>query len=342
MPKSLRTLRAALAAVAFATLAHAQLPFIVINEMNCDTPGTDTLEFVEFFTIPGSSLAGYTLVFFNGATAAGPAYFAMDLTGVADVNGLYVVGNTAVLPAPAQTWADNLLQNGQDGIGLFYGASASAWTTSGAGATSVATPPVGAILVDAVVYGTDDPTAASLLASLLPGFQQINEGASGSQLSDLSIGRCPDGSPNALDTSTYVQMPPTPGAFNTCIPPFRVEVTQNCPGPITLTVTGATPGYELYNLIALTCSSPAGSGLFFGINSDLAAGSPLIAFTYPLGAAPFHVAADASGQYVFTAGTSGLCPSPFQLTVEVVTFEGIGLGITRVTSQTSGCVILDL
>lgn len=323
-------------------IASAQLPFIVINEMNCDTPGTDTLEFVEFFTQPMSPMTGYTLVFFNGATAVGPAYFAMDLTGTSDANGFYLAGNVGVSPAPTDTWANNTLQNGQDGIGLYFGAPAATWVLSGTTPSSPTNLPAGAVLVDAVVYGTDDPPAAALLGALLPGFQQINEGGSSGQAVDQSIGRCADGNPGPLDTSFFVQMNPTPGAANFCPPVFKIDIFQTCPGPITIQVTGAQPFYELYNLIALTCSNPTGSGPFFGINADLAAGQPLVAFTLPVGAEPFHVFADANGAYSLSVPTSGFCPSPVQIGVEAISIEAIGLGVTRVTSQTTGCVILDL
>ncbi len=330
------------AACLLCTLATAQLPFITINEINCDTPGTDMLEFIEIYTIPSQSLVGYTVVWFNGSTGVDRAYFAMDLTGTSDVNGFYLMGNTGVTPVPSQTWANNILQNGQDGIGLYWNAPAASWTTAGAGATPVATPPVGAVLTDALVYGTDDPAAAVLLANLLPGSPQINEGANGTQTAgDLSIGRCLDGTPNALDVSTFQQMPPTPGTFNTCVPAFRISITQTCPGPITISVVGAQPFHDLYNLIALTCSSPTGSGPLFGINADLAAGSPLTAFTYPAGTDPFHVVADAAGAYTLVVPTSGLCPSTFQISVEAVCVEALGLGFTRVTSQTTGCVLLN-
>jgi hypothetical protein len=326
-------------------IASAQLPFIVINEVNSDTPGTDTLEFVEFFTQPLSPMAGYTLVFFNGSATGDLAYFAMDLTGTSDANGFYVAGNPLVSPLPSDVFlpgASGALQNGADAVALYFGVTASAFVISGSGATPAALPPVGATLIDAVVYGTDDPSDASLLSALLPGFQQINEGSSGSQAVDQSIGRCADGNPGPLDTSFFVQMNPTPGAPNFCPPVFKIEISQSCPGPITIQVSGAQPFYELYNLIALTCSTPTGSGPFFGINADLAAGQPLVAFTLPVGAEPFHVFADSNGAYTLSVPTSGFCPSPVQIGVEAISIEAIGLGVTRVTSQTTGCVILDL
>ena len=325
------------AACLLSTLSVAQLPFITINEINCDTPAADVLEFIEIYTIPNVSLAGYTLVFFNGA--GDTSYFAMDLTGTADANGFYLVGNPLVVPAPNQTFAPGsagALQNGADGVALYFGAAAAAFPNG----TPAVMPPVGAVLTDALVYGTADTADAGLLSALLPGQPQIDEGTN-ANTNDVSIGRCLDGTPNALDVTTFQQMPPSPGTFNTCIPAFRISITQTCPGPITISVVGAQPFYDLYNLIALTCSSPTGSGPLFGINADLAAGSPLTAFTYPAGTDPFHVVADAAGAYTLVVPTSGLCPSTFQISVEAVCVEALGLGFTRVTSQTTGCVLLN-
>ena len=333
--------RLVLAVCMLSGLAAAQLPYLVINESDCDTPTlpvNDQLEFIELYDIVGGqSVAGYTLVFFNGNGDI--SYSAIDLAGSTDVNGFFVIGNPLVTPTPAQTFAPNLLQNGADAVALYFGLGISA--ASFPTGTPAATPPAGAILIDAVVYGTSDAPDAGLLAALLPGQPQIDEGGAG--VSDVkSIGRCSDGAPNPLDVSLFQQMSPTPGTFNSCIPPFRITIDQVCPGPINLSITGAQPGYELYTLMALTCSAPTGSGILFGINADSAAGQPLISFIQPLGTAPFHVLADASGNYTLTVGTSGLCPSPVHFNLEAVVVEAIGLGITRVTPLTSGCVVIDL
>jgi hypothetical protein len=330
--------RLALALCAFGASATAQVSYLVINEVDSDTPGSDVLEFVELFDAVGNqSLAGYTLVFYNGATDN--SYFATDLTGTTDAGGFYLVGNPSVTPTPAQTFlpgSSGLLQNGADAVALYFGAAASSWNN-----TPALSPPVGAVLIDAVVYGTGDPADAGLLAALLPGYPQIDEGGSG--VSDVkSIGRCLDGQPSPLDVTQFQKMTPTPGASNSCIPPFHVSITQTCPGPITVQIVGAQPFYELYTLIALTCSSPPGSGILFGINADGAAGQPLISFFQPLGTAPFHVQADAAGNYNLVIGTSGICPSPVHFQCEAVVVEAIGLGITNVTPLTTGCVTIDL
>ena len=50
------------------TILDDDAPVIVINEVDSDTPGTDTAEFVELYDggVGNVSLNGMTLVFFNG------------------------------------------------------------------------------------------------------------------------------------------------------------------------------------------------------------------------------------------------------------------------------------
>jgi hypothetical protein len=48
-----------------ASIARASL---IINELDCDTPGTDAAEFIELYDggVGNTALAGLVLVFFNG------------------------------------------------------------------------------------------------------------------------------------------------------------------------------------------------------------------------------------------------------------------------------------
>ena len=65
---------------------------LIINELDPDTPSTDTAEFVEIKSqIPNFSTDGYVLVFFNGSTnGADSSYLTIDLSGLqTDINGLF-------------------------------------------------------------------------------------------------------------------------------------------------------------------------------------------------------------------------------------------------------------
>jgi phosphatidylserine/phosphatidylglycerophosphate/cardiolipin synthase-like enzyme len=174
---------------------------IVINEVDADQNGTDASEFVELYGTPGASLNGYVLVFFNGAN--NQSYLTVDLSGNSiPASGYYVVGNAAVANLN-QTINGNAIQNGADGIGL-YQASAASWPNASVASTTG--------LIDAIVYGTGDAPAATLIATLTPGQTQVDETAA-TPASNLSSSRIPDGgSPFIL--STYVAQNPTPGASN--------------------------------------------------------------------------------------------------------------------------------
>ena len=75
---------------------------IVINELDCDTPGTDDKEFVELLSeTPNFPLDGYVIVFFNGSasvsTGLDRSYLALDLDGyTTDINGLFLIGSNTV------------------------------------------------------------------------------------------------------------------------------------------------------------------------------------------------------------------------------------------------------
>lgn len=177
----------------------------VINEVDSDTPGTDTGEFVELFDggAGGAALDGLVVVHFNGSSDT--SYNAFDLDGFnTDTDGYFVLGNAAV--SPDIEFPSNGLQNGADAVGLYR-----ADATDFPNGTAVTTTG----LVDAFVYDTSDPDDVELLALLNAGQTQINENENGAK-DDESNQRCPNGSGAARDTDTYAQFAPTPGAENTC------------------------------------------------------------------------------------------------------------------------------
>ena len=97
---------------------------IIINEVDSDTPGTDTQEFVELYDggVGNTSLSGLVVVFYNGSNDL--SYASFNLTGSTDANGYYILGNAAV-PGVDQTFGDNLLQNGADAVALYVGNTSS-------------------------------------------------------------------------------------------------------------------------------------------------------------------------------------------------------------------------
>jgi endonuclease I len=171
---------------------------IVINELDSDTPGIDTKEFVELKTqTPFFSLNGYVLVFFNGSSSGGnTSYFSVSLNGLtSDANGLVVIGGNAVSPVPDRVISDNSIQNGEDGVAVYLGTQSDFPTGTLATTTN---------LIDALVYGNNNPIATTML-QLFGICCQINESVNGLGTTQ-SIQRKNDGS--------YEVKTPTPGATN--------------------------------------------------------------------------------------------------------------------------------
>jgi len=169
---------------------------LVINELDCDTPGIDYGEFVELKSAtPNFALDGYVLVFFNGSSSGGDSsYFALDLDGaVTDVNGLLLIGSDTVTPYPQVFIGENLIQNGADAIAIYQGNDYD--FPEGTLATTTN-------LVDALVYDTSDADD-TVLMSLLGVTEQINEGPGNNT---NSIQRNNDGS--------YTSTTPTPRQLN--------------------------------------------------------------------------------------------------------------------------------
>lgn len=157
----------------FSAGIHAQ-QLLWINELDSDTPGLDDHEFVELKSgTPYFALDNYVVVFFNGSDNAGNAsYLTVSLNGfTTDINGLFVIGNSAVQPFPNYVIPDNTIQNGADGLAIYHRSESD---------FPVGTPAfVDTTLVDVIIYGTNDPDAVGLLnvfRQFYPDIKQLNEG----------------------------------------------------------------------------------------------------------------------------------------------------------------------
>lgn len=181
----------------FSYIASAQ---VVINELDSDTPSTDDREFIELkSTTPNFPLDGYVLVLFNGNAASSTAnqsYYTLDLDGLTtDANGIILIGNSLISPAPDKILPDNIIQNGADGVGIYLGNPSDFPEFSLATKTN---------LIDALMYDTNDADATALM-NLLGVTVQYNEGQNGFPTTQ-SVQRKTDG--------TYETKNPTPGANN--------------------------------------------------------------------------------------------------------------------------------
>ena len=175
----------------------------MINELDSDTPGTDTLEFVELYDggVGNTSLEGYALVFFNGSSDT--SYLALDLSAyTTGATGFFVAGNAGVAGVDL-TFNNSFLQNGSDAVALY-----DIVATNFPNGTALTTTD----LVDAIVYDTNDADDAGLLVLMSAG-PQVNEAMNGYQTTQ-SIQRNPNGSGGLRDSSTYTAGTPSPGTAN--------------------------------------------------------------------------------------------------------------------------------
>lgn len=224
---------------------------VMINEVDADTPGTDTAEFVELYDggVGHTPLDGLVVVFFNGtdpvslATNDKRSYAVFDLDGyTTDANGYFTMGNPGV-PGVSLVFPPGefgLLQNGPDAVALYIGNAADF-----PNGTEVTTTN----LLDAIVYGTDDPSASGLLPLLNAGQKIVNENATGNSQTQSSQ-RCPTGMGGFRNTSPYYPGAPTPGVANVC-PAARaasdVVISQVYGGGGNSGASFANDFVELYN-----------------------------------------------------------------------------------------------
>jgi hypothetical protein len=179
---------------------------LLINEVDADQTGTDSVEFIELYDggAGSTSLDGYVIVLYNGSTDV--SYNAYDLdTYSTDANGYFVIGSSLVPNVDYDLGAlTNIIQNGADAVAL-YTDDASSFPNG----TAVTTTN----LIDALVYDTNDADDPGLLVLLNGGEPQINEDMGGNKDTE-SMQRSPNGSGGARNTSTYTTDTPTSGTQN--------------------------------------------------------------------------------------------------------------------------------
>ena len=106
------------------TTANPPATNVIINEVDSDTPGTDTAEFVKLYDggVGNTPLDGLVVVFYNGGNNA--SYAAFDLDGYStNANGYFTLGNPGVpnVDLTFNPGASGLLQNGPDAVALYAG-----------------------------------------------------------------------------------------------------------------------------------------------------------------------------------------------------------------------------
>ncbi len=234
---------------------------VIINEIDADTPGSDIAEFIELYDggVGNTPLDGLVVVLYNGTDPDTlqnndkRSYAAFDLDGyMTNASGYFVLGNPGV--ASAQLLFDpgqfGLLQNGPDAVALYIG-SASDFPAN----TNVTTTN----LLDAIVYGTNDPSPTALLP-LTPNQLIVNEDANGAGVTESSQ-RCPNGMGGIRNNAAYRQAAPTPGAANSCPanrPPSDVVISQLYGGGGNTNATFHNDYIELFNRSTTTAVDLSG------------------------------------------------------------------------------------
>ncbi|KFW67243.1 hypothetical protein AS28_11608, partial [Pygoscelis adeliae] len=156
---------------------------LLINEVNPDNPGGgEDAEYIELFYTGRTrfDLQGYWLVLYNGKNNR--AYRVLDLSGHhTDELGYFLVGSSAMSPAPMIRLPPNTIQNGADAVALYY-------SNTTFYAMNMAVTAEG--LVDAVVYTSQMLAKADQLVKVLvPGQRILYENDSHST-EDESLSRC--------------------------------------------------------------------------------------------------------------------------------------------------------
>lgn len=213
--KSVNDMRSIIIIIAVLICNQLSTAQVVINELDCDTPGTDTLEFIELKTpSANTSLDGYVLVLFNGSSSGmDSSYYAKDLDGTTtDENGLLVLGSTTLTPFPQVLIPSNIIQQGADAVAIYQADD----TDFPDGTLATTTN-----LIDALVYETGDPEDVTLQTLLGETFQ-IDENLNGNKTTE-SIQLNNDGTSYAVTTPTPRQLNDGSGVvFN----PITISTTQ--------------------------------------------------------------------------------------------------------------------
>ena len=190
----------------FLVLGQASYAQLVINELDCDSPGAETMEFLELLSeTPNYPLDGFVVVFFNGSVSGGnSSYFTIDLDGyTTDINGLLLIGSNSVSPVPQYLISENIIQNGPDAVAIYQADDLDFPEETLATIDN---------LIDVLMYDTDDADDTDMINifNQHPNFtnlQQINEGPGNNA---NSIQRFVD----EFDVVTYTSTTPTPRQLN--------------------------------------------------------------------------------------------------------------------------------
>jgi predicted extracellular nuclease len=203
----------------FQTISPPLATQLLINEVDADTAGIDSAEFIELYDggLGNTVLDGLVVVLFNGSNDQ--SYAAFDLDGFhTDSQGYFLLGGSKVAGI-GQTISNGTLQNGPDAVALYVG-NADDFPNGTAVSDNQ--------LLDALIYSTGDESAPGLLPLLLPGEEIVDEDGRGAK-DNQSNQRCPNGAGGQRRTRPFLQNTPTPNTANFCEIDDQPGVSGNSP-----------------------------------------------------------------------------------------------------------------
>lgn len=198
------------------TVIHLQ-----INEVEADSPGTDSAEFVELdIGFDGQvSLDGYVLAHFNGGNDN--REFAIDLDGAGattKADGILLVADSGVPAIADIALGSTDIQQGEDALVVYqFPGAVSGFPSTFSGVA--ATVPV----IDALVYESGNDADVTSLHALITSTNKVFQlGATSNARQTTTAQRCTRASARR-DVDQFKRETPTPGAAN-----------MACSGPTTL------------------------------------------------------------------------------------------------------------
>ena len=265
---------------------------VLLNEFLASHTGSDTTEFVELYGVPGTSLAGLSLVAVEGdsTTAPGTVDTRVDFPASAHLggNGFFLVGNPVGLAAayhvtPDLAWPTDSLENGSQTLALVETASlgsATAVTGTETVRDAVAvtdTGPSDRWFWNAPVLGPDDGFVPA-------GGHRVVDGQDTDTVADWAFADDQLGTSNTPTAATPYNAPPTAD----CGPDVAVDEGT----PVHASLTGSDPDGRV---VSFSASPAPGSSQITvqGVTAASSAGGTATATLHVSGSA-------APGSYVVT------------------------------------------
>lgn len=198
-------------------------PNIIINEV--DAIGTD--DFVEIKGPVGTSLNDVTLVLFQGSDDT--IYRTIDLSGKIIANeGYFLVSN---IKGVADVSLGGSINDDASAVAIYF-KNISNFNNG----DTISDVNFVNDIIDAMVYHDGTPDDGGLLDLLNASEPQVNEDANTAKNTE-SNARCADGKGGKLNTSSYMQVTPTPGGINSTCPVIPYYINADPSTPVTLRTT---------------------------------------------------------------------------------------------------------